>query len=113
MILKELDEQPIKNELHMDDGTIILAMTVQKAGTFIPQHSHPYSHTSYIAAGAVSVWKNEAWLGDFHAPAGLLIEANTQHLFKALRDNTTVLCIHQKALLKINDEPHFVTYEET
>ena len=100
----KLAEQPIISDLHMSDGTFVKSMLVQKAGTHIPQHSHAVSHTSFIATGAVRVWQDGKLLGDFTAPAGVLIEAKTKHLFLALQDNTTVLCIHRADLLEVLDE---------
>jgi hypothetical protein len=90
----ELPEQAYETTVHMSDGTFVKAYKVQHANTGLPQHSHPYSHTSYIATGSVKAWKDGAYLGLFKAPIGILIEAHCLHFFQTLEDNTTVLCIH-------------------
>lgn len=86
--------QPISVEIKMCDGLFVKSMQVAKAHTFIPQHSHEYDHLSMLASGAVRVWKNGESLGEFHAPAGILIERHAKHKFMTLVDNTIVYCIH-------------------
>lgn len=79
-------------------GVYVKEMLTPKAGTIIPQHRHHYEHLSYVAAGAVEVWKDDAFMGVFEAPAGIKIEAGAAHTFTTLRDWTLVLCIHSVAL---------------
>lgn len=74
---------------------LFVKSTVFTRGTVIPQHRHEFDHLSVIAHGAVRVWADGQLLGDFEAPAGIHIKARTTHLFLALRDRTTVLCIHR------------------
>jgi quercetin dioxygenase-like cupin family protein len=64
-------------------------------GTYIPQHSHSYEHLSVVAAGSVRVWRDEVLLGDYTAPAGIVIAAEAKHMFLALEPNTAVLCVHR------------------
>lgn len=90
--------QPYETTVHLSDGTFVKSYKVAKANTGLPQHSHGYSHTSYIATGAVKAWRAGKFLGEFHAPTGILIEAHALHFFKTLEDNTTLLCIHSVAL---------------
>jgi hypothetical protein len=87
-------EQPERHPQITADGIFILPMTLKIAGSIVPQHSHKYDHTSYIAAGAVKAWKDGAYIGEFKAPTGILIEAGTMHRFLTLEPNTTILCIH-------------------
>lgn len=76
------------------DGVCIKPMIFKNAGVIAAQHSHKYAHTSYIATGAVRVWCEGRCVGDFLAPAGIEIKAETKHEFMSLLPNTTVLCIH-------------------
>lgn len=76
------------------DGVFIKPMVLKFAGIMVAQHSHKYAHTSYIATGAIRVWKNGEWIGDFRAPYGIEIPAEIMHEFLSLEDNTQVLCIH-------------------
>lgn len=92
--LEPLVEQPPVVELHTADGLFIKQMYVAKAGTYIPQHSHAWDHTSMLATGSVRLWADGVLQGDFFAPAGILIEAGVKHLFLSLEDETTVYCIH-------------------
>ncbi len=91
-------EQPVETTIHLADGTFVKSYKVARAGTVLPQHSHGYSHTSYIPTGGVRVWKDGEFLRDVIAPDGILIEAHALHMFQTLADNTTILCIHSIAL---------------
>lgn len=93
-----LDEQPFETSIHMADGTFVKSHRVARANTGLPQHSHSYSHTSYIATGAVKAWKDGVFLGILRAPTGILIEAHSKHFFLTIEHDTTVLCIHNIAL---------------
>lgn len=97
-----LDEQPIETTLHLSDGTYVKSYTVARANTGLPQHSHSYSHTLYVAAGSLEAWQDGVSRGIVTAPAGILIPAHTKHFFKTLEDRTTILCIHA---LTDGDEP--------
>lgn len=87
-------EQPVETALHLSDGTYVKAYRIARANTGLPQHSHAYSHTSYIATGSVKVWADGAFLGIVKAPDGILIRAHSLHFFQTLEPNTTILCIH-------------------
>jgi quercetin dioxygenase-like cupin family protein len=91
------EAQPPVVEIHMADDIFIKQMAIAKAGTLIPQHSHRYDHSSLVAAGAVRLWQDGVLVGDFTAPAGILIAAGRKHLFMALADATVVYCIHNLA----------------
>ena len=88
------DNQPPVVEIKMADGVFIKQMLIETAGTYIPQHSHSYDHTSMLAVGSVRLWKDGLWVGDFTAPAGITIVAGVAHTFMALEDKTIVYCIH-------------------
>lgn len=104
-------EQPYGVEMHMADDVFIKEMHIPKAGTYIPQHSHVYGHTSMLALGSIRVWKDGVFHGDFKAPAGLFIEAGTKHTFLSLVDETIVYCIHNTSradLIEVLEEHHLV-----
>lgn len=103
------EEQPYGVEIKMSDGIFIKQMVIPRAGTYIPQHSHLYDHTSMLAAGSIRVWKDGECLGEFSAPTGILIEAGAKHTFLALEDGTTIYCIHnisRTGEVDIQDEHH-------
>lgn len=77
------------------DGIFIKQMDIAKAFSYVPQHSHTYDHTTLLAVGSASVWKDGEYLGDFTAPDAIMIPANTKHIFKTLVDNTVFYCIHK------------------
>ena len=105
-------EQPVTTDIHMCEGLFVKHM-VFAAGSYIPQHSHRSAHLSVIAAGSVRAWGNGELLGDFKAPAGIVIEARVKHLFLAL-EPTTILCVHrvdESGEIAI-DEEHHLTFED-
>lgn len=87
-------QQPDEIEFYLADDIFIKSGMFHKAGTVIPQHSHEYDHTSFIASGGVQAWCEDEYLGAFSAPAGIFIEKHKKHKFITLQDNTTLLCIH-------------------
>jgi quercetin dioxygenase-like cupin family protein len=69
-------------------------MLTPDAGTLIPQHRHTWDHISYLAAGAVRVWRDNELVGDFQAPDAIQIPARAAHRFLTLAPNTLILCVH-------------------
>jgi quercetin dioxygenase-like cupin family protein len=98
--------QPIETDISICPG-LFVKTAVFAQGTYIPQHSHAFPHLSVVATGAVRVWADGELLGDFAAPAGIHIKARVKHLFLALLDRTTVLCIH-----RLNDDGEIGIAEE-
>lgn len=87
-------EQPYQVEIHTDDDLYIRHVTVQKAQTYLPQHSHAFGHYTLISYGAVRVWRGSEEIGVYRAPAVVYIDAATKHVFLTLEDNTVLACIH-------------------
>jgi quercetin dioxygenase-like cupin family protein len=81
--------QPYGNEYTAADGVFIKEMCIPKAGTLVPQHSHEYDHTSFVAKGAV-ICEGIT----YRAPYPIYIRAGVKHMFESLEDDTMVLCIH-------------------
>lgn len=107
-----LDEQPIQPHFHTNDG-LLMVWTSLKKGTFVPQHSHAYGHTSMLAQGSVRVIADGKELGVFSAPEAVWIRPRTKHLFEALEDNTIVLCVHREETFEIVSEHHIVPEKES
>jgi len=93
MQLTKLADQPIATDITLCEG-LFVKHAVFQAGSFIPQHSHDLPHLSVIATGSVRVWQDGDLMGDFVAPAGIVIKAHAKHLFLAL-EQATVLCVHR------------------
>lgn len=93
--LRALAEQPVSTDIYSKCPGLFVKHCVFAEGTYIPQHSHETPHLSVLATGAARVWKNGVLLGDYKAPAGVLIEAHAKHTFLALEPATTVLCVHR------------------
>lgn len=89
-----LTTAPLETNISMCDG-LFVKHAIFEAGTHIAQHSHESDHLSVIATGAVRAWCDDRLLGDFKAPAGIVIRAHTKHMFLALEPMTTVLCVHR------------------
>jgi quercetin dioxygenase-like cupin family protein len=88
------DQQPISSEWTIADDIFIKRITVERAGTFIPQHAHTYEHVSFIAVGRVRVWRTDYSCSIAEEGSFVTIPANVKHTFETLVDRTTVLCIH-------------------
>jgi quercetin dioxygenase-like cupin family protein len=98
--------EPEVIEFHLADDIFIMSGSFKEVGTRIPQHSHEYDHTSFIATGAVEVWCDSQYLGEYKSPTGLLIKKNTKHTFMTTEENTTILCIHnisRNGMIEIHD----------
>lgn len=91
---QRLNPQPVQVDFTTVDDVFVKQMVVRKAGTFIPQHSHCYDHTTMVATGRVALWINGEPAGNHNAPAAIIIRHGTKHLFETLEDNTTLYCIH-------------------
>ncbi len=98
------EEQPHGPEWVFADGVMIRTMIIPHAGTTVPQHSHIYDHTSFVACGIATLIHEDGRqvriVGPAPAPP---IKAGVKHLFRAEVDGTTVLCIHnipEQAALK-------------
>lgn len=90
-------EQPLQTDLYFDDKFMVKQIVVQKAQTYVPQHVHPFDHTSMLALGSVRVWTGEGVSGssmDYKAPIGIPIKAGIPHTFLTLEDNTILYCIN-------------------
>ena len=78
----------------MEDGVAIVQIVIPQAGTYVPQHSHTYAHTSMLAVGKMRVWAGDECLGDFAAPRAVKIEAGVKHTMMALTNGVVWYCIH-------------------
>lgn len=110
MQFERAEHQPVQTDIHLCEG-LFVKHAVFSVGTYIPQHSHESDHLSVVATGAVRLWQNGQLMGDFHAPAGIVIKARVKHLFLALEPMTTVLCIHrvdESGEVAIHAEHHIV-----
>jgi hypothetical protein len=99
------------SEIYIADDIFTKQMHIKHAGMFIPQHSHTYEHMSMLAHGSVRVWQDGVFSGDYQAPAGIKIPANTLHTFMSLEPDTIVYCIHnvsRSGRVEINQEHSLV-----
>lgn len=87
-------EQPESVEFHLADDVFVKSGFFKKTGAIVPQHSHEYDHSTFIAAGAVRAWCDDECLGDFYAPCSIFIKKHAKHTFEILNDDTLILCIH-------------------
>lgn len=87
--------QPEVVSVKIAAGIFIKRTRLPEAGMIVPQHAHGYDHISSITSGAARVEADGVVLGDFQAPADIVIKAHVKHLFTTLAPDTTVLCIHR------------------
>jgi hypothetical protein len=92
--MKRSEHQPVVTDIKLTDDLFIKTMQIADVGTLIPQHSHKYDHVSLLAHGSVRVQANGEMLGDYHAPAGILIRSGVKHTFLTLTDGVVIACIH-------------------
>lgn len=89
--------EPEVMEFFLADDVFIKSGLFEEVGTRIPQHSHEYDHTSFIATGAVQVWCDDEYIGEYKSPTGVFIKKHAKHKFVTTEPNTTILCIHNIA----------------
>lgn len=89
------ERQPYSVEIRLADGMMVKTMTIQRAGDSVPQHSHEYDHVSVVAAGAVLLSAGGATPVPYHAVSSIKVSAGIKHVFTALTDGATVLCVHR------------------
>ena len=93
-------------EFHLADDIFIRSGYFKESGTIIPQHSHEYDHTSFIATGSIDAWCEGEYLGEYKSPCGFFIKKHTKHTFVTLEPNTTIMCIHnisRNGMIEIHD----------
>jgi len=87
-------EQPESLEFTCADAVFVKQMSLPKKGMTVPQHSHTYDHTTFLATGALQVIRDGVDFGVFHAPVPIFIPAKTKHLLIAMADDTLAYCVH-------------------
>lgn len=87
--------QPVETRYEMADGVVVVSNLFEKAGAFLPQHSHQYPHISFVAQGSVKMWQDGKYLGLFRKNDHVVIPEHTKHIHQAQEDGTIVLCIHR------------------
>ncbi len=88
-------EQPIQED-SLDDGIFRKKITIPRAGTIVPQHSHTYAHTTHLLAGTVLLEAPDR-LEVLVAPRSVTIPAFVKHKFTSLTNNATLVCEHDTA----------------
>jgi hypothetical protein len=114
--VRRAPNQPVTTALTIFAGIYAKAYTVPDAGTLLPQHSHKTGHVTAITAGSVRAWRDGELLGDFCAPALVLIPAHAMHSFLTLSDQVSLICIHNADHLEADEpavaEEHHLDFEE-
>lgn len=87
-------DQPDITDIKIVDGVFVKMMHFRHAEMVVPQHAHSYDHLSVCSAGAVRVWADDRLMGEFQAPAAIVIKARVKHRFLTLVAPTTLWCIH-------------------
>lgn len=75
------------------EGIGIRSTILLKKGDCVGQHAHTYSHATFIGSGAVRLWANEQYVGDFYRGEAVGIKAHQRHIFQALEDDTLLACL--------------------
>lgn len=85
--------QPESTEFRLADDIFVKSGLFQK-GQVVPQHSHEYDHSTFIASGSLLAWREKEFLGEFCAPCSIFIKKHNKHTFEVTTENTMILCIH-------------------
>ena len=93
-IPKELADQLGPKEFFFEDDVAVVMLPFVKKGVAMDGHKHHYSHTSFVASGAIDLWCGDVYHGRKAFPNGFTVRANEFHRMVALEDNTVILCIH-------------------
>jgi hypothetical protein len=92
----DLAEEPLNEvSISLADGMFVKHYRIKKVGTYLPQHSHTYDHSTLVCHGSVRAWVDGRYLGKFDAPSAITIKAHSKHLFEVMEPNTTLACIHR------------------
>ena len=76
------------------DDIWIRSYTIEKAGCGLSQHVHEHDHATIVSRGAVEAWQDGEILGQYAAPAVIIIPADKKHHFIALTDDVVLCCLH-------------------
>lgn len=82
------------------EGIYFRSVFLPFKGMSIPQHRHDVSHPTYCGSGKARLYVDGRFVRDVAAGSAVAVEANHDHLFEALEDNTRLTCIFdaQRAL---------------
>lgn len=86
--------QPDVIDFQLSDGIFIKSALFKSDGSIIPQHSHEYDHSTFIATGSAHVWCDQEYLGEFQSPKSVFIKKLAKHTFMTSSPDTLILCIH-------------------
>ena len=76
------------------DDIWVRAYSLKEAGQIVPQHAHEHEHITLLCRGSIRGWKDGELLGDFNAPALIVIPAGSKHAFLALTNDVVLSCLH-------------------
>lgn len=76
------------------DDIWIRSYTIKNQGEGLSQHVHEHPHATLVSRGIIEAWQDGKNIGQFTAPAVIVIPAGTKHLFKALTDDVVLCCLH-------------------
>lgn len=68
-------------------------ITIEKAGTLVPQHVHDDSHATLVCAGRARGWTDGAYLGEKGPGEAFWVEGGKKHHFQAVEPITRLSCI--------------------
>ena len=92
----EWDVPQPKEWLETEGGICVRMIELEKVCYMVPQHAHEHGHTTLVARGAVSLWVEGEYQGDYAAPSLKYVAANKHHVYQALVDNTVLACVSKQ-----------------
>lgn len=85
----------IVETVHADiAGLYFRSVLLPQAGTYIPQHIHPYDHATYVGSGSVELRIDGLVAGRFQAGQAIFVGSGKLHEFLSLEPMTRLCCVH-------------------
>lgn len=85
--------QPPPEFIDEVEGIGIRSTVLKKAMDCVGQHAHPHAHATLVGSGAVRLWVDGKFLGDFYRGQAIGVKAHHTHIFQALEDDTLLACL--------------------
>lgn len=85
--------QPPPEFIDEVEGIGIRSTILEKKGHCVGQHSHPDPHATFVGSGAVRLWADRKYVGDFKRGQAIGVKAGCAHIFQALEDDTLLACL--------------------
>jgi hypothetical protein len=85
--------QPPPEFIDEVEGIGIRSTILEKKWHCVGQHAHLEAHATFVGSGAVRLWADGQYVGDFLRGQAIGVKAGAAHIFQALEDDTLLACL--------------------